>query len=65
MMHSRTNHIAIKYHFLREKVEGQEVKMNYVPTTEQVADIFTKPLLVSTFEYLQHKLEVVSSTLYT
>lgn len=51
-MHSRTKHISIKYHFLKEKVEGWEVRMDYVPTGEQVADIFTKPLLVSTFEYL-------------
>lgn len=63
VMHSRTKHIAIKYHFLKEKVEGQEVRMEYVPTEEQVADIFTKPLPISTFEYLRHKLGVVSSTL--
>lgn len=49
VMHSRTKNISIKYHFLREKVEGMEVKVEYVATSEQVVDIFTKPLLVSTF----------------
>lgn len=34
VMHSRTKHISIKYHFLREKFEGQEVKKDYVPTRE-------------------------------
>lgn len=33
VMHSRTKHIEIKYHFLREKVAGKEVKIEYVPTS--------------------------------
>lgn len=60
VMHLRTKHIAIKYHFLKEKFEVQEVMMGYVATSEQVAYIFTKPLPMSTFEYLRHKLGVVS-----
>jgi len=39
-------------------VEG-EVKLDFVPTTEQVADIFTKPLPKEVFEYLHKKLGVV------
>ena len=58
VMHSRTKHIAICYHFLKEQVAQQEVKLEYVPTSEQVADIFTKPLLKETFEYLRTKLGV-------
>jgi len=53
VMHSRTKHIAIQYHFLKEKVAEGEVKLEFVPTTEQVADIFTKPLPKEVFEYLQ------------
>eukprot|EP00253_Pinus_taeda_P008410 PITA_08410 len=52
-MHSKTNHIPIKYHFLREQVLEQKVKLEYVPSEEQVADIFTKPLPRETFEYLR------------
>ena len=44
IMHSRTKHIAIRYHFLKEKVAKGEVKLEFVPTSEQVVDIFTKPL---------------------
>ena len=58
VMHSCTKHIAIGYHFLKEQVAQQEVKLEYVPTSEQVADIFTKPLLKETFEYLRTKLGV-------
>ena len=43
VMHSKTKHIPIKYHFLREKVLEKKVKLEYVPSKEQVADIFTKP----------------------
>lgn len=42
--HSKTKHIPIKYHFLREQVANQIVKLEYVTTKEQVVDIFIKPL---------------------
>eukprot|EP00253_Pinus_taeda_P030025 PITA_30025 len=42
VMHSKTKHIPIKYHFLREQVIEQKVKLEYVPSKEQVADILTK-----------------------
>eukprot|EP00253_Pinus_taeda_P013917 PITA_13917 len=59
VMHSKTKHIPIKYHFLREQVLEQKVKLEYVPSKEQVADILTKPLPREAFEYLRHKLGVV------
>eukprot|EP00253_Pinus_taeda_P034211 PITA_34211 len=62
VMHSNTKHIPIKYHFLREQVLEQKVKLEYVPSKEHVADIFTKPLPRKTFEYLRHKLGVVDAS---
>eukprot|EP00253_Pinus_taeda_P022987 PITA_22987 len=59
VMHSKTKHIPIKYHFLREQVLEQKVKLEYVPSKEQGVDIFTKPLPRETFEYLRQKLGVV------
>ena len=61
VMHSKTKHIPIKYHFLREQVLEQKVKLEYVPSKEQVVDIFTKPLPRVVFEYLRQKLGVVSA----
>jgi hypothetical protein len=42
--HQRTKHIDIRYHFVRERVESNEVKLVYVPTEDQLADLLTKPL---------------------
>ena len=61
-MHAKTKHIAIKYHYVRELVEDKEVKMEYINTKEQIADIFTKPLPKDAFEYLRGKLGVLPLT---
>jgi hypothetical protein len=61
VFHSKTKHIPIKYHFLREYVTNQTVQVHYIPNTEQIADIFTKPLAKTPFEYLRQKLGVISS----
>ena len=59
VLHSKTKHIPIKYHFLREQVAQKIVKLEYVPTKEQIADIFTKALAREPFEYLRDRLGVV------
>ena len=60
VLHSKKKHIPINYHFLREQVTNQVVKVHYLPTTEQIADILTKPLAKTPFEYLRQKLGVIS-----
>lgn len=57
VMHSRTKHITIQYHFLKEKVVEGEVKLEFVPTSKKVVDIFTKPLPKEVFEYLRRNWE--------
>eukprot|EP00253_Pinus_taeda_P018909 PITA_18909 len=57
VMHSKTKHIPIKYHFLRNTVGQQSNWSCY--SKEQVADILTQPLPRETFEYLRQKLGVV------
>ena len=59
MMHQKTKHIAIKYHYLRELVQEKEVRMEYVNTKEQLADIFTKALSKEAHEYLRGRLGVI------
>ena len=52
IQHSRTKHIDIKYHFIREHVMNGTVELYFVPSEKQLADIFTKPLDESTFSRL-------------
>jgi hypothetical protein len=61
VMHSKMKHIPIKYHFLREQVAEKNIRVEYVGTKEQVADIFTKPLPRESFEYLRQRLGVIST----
>jgi hypothetical protein len=48
----KMNNITIKYHFLKEQVTNIVVQLNYIPSTEQIEDIFMKPLAKTPFEYL-------------
>ena len=45
VQHSLTKHISIRYHFIREYVIEGTIKLHFVPTDQQLADIFTKPLI--------------------
>ncbi|KAL8108755.1 hypothetical protein AgCh_025007 [Apium graveolens] len=49
VQHPRTKHIDIKYHFIREHVMNGTVELYFVPSEQQLVDIFTKPLDESTF----------------
>jgi hypothetical protein len=42
--HQRSKHIDIKYHFIRQQVEDGSVDLQYVPSIDNIADLFTKPL---------------------
>ncbi|KAF8084680.1 hypothetical protein N665_0707s0013 [Sinapis alba] len=49
VQHSRTKHVDIRHHFVRELVEMKIVILEHVPKKKQLADLFTKPLDYSTF----------------
>jgi hypothetical protein len=53
--------IDIRYHLIREHVMNGTVELLFVPTEEQIADIFTKALDVSTFTRLVGKLGMLNS----
>jgi hypothetical protein len=49
----RTKHVDVKYHFVTETVERGSIKLVWVPTTQQQADIFTKALAAPVFQLLR------------
>jgi hypothetical protein len=49
----------VRYHFLRENVEKGKIALIHVPTHDQLADIFTKPLDQATFTRLRGSLVFV------
>lgn len=51
----RTKHIAVKYHFIREKYQEGITDLEYVGTKEQLADLLTKPLPGPQFEEMTRK----------
>ncbi|GKV18362.1 hypothetical protein SLEP1_g28758 [Rubroshorea leprosula] len=53
MFHDRSKHIDTRYHFIRECVERKDVKLAYVKTNDQIADIFTKALKFEDFARLR------------
>ncbi|GKC29914.1 hypothetical protein Tco_1037208 [Tanacetum coccineum] len=59
VQHSRTKHINIRYHFIKEHVERGTVELYFVGIEFQLADLFTKALPKERFEYLVHQIEFI------
>nr|GEU36958.1 retrovirus-related Pol polyprotein from transposon TNT 1-94 [Tanacetum cinerariifolium] len=56
VQYSRTKHIDVRYHFIKEKVENGIVKLFFVGTEYQLADLITKALPEERFKYLVRRL---------
>ncbi|GKA22620.1 retrovirus-related pol polyprotein from transposon TNT 1-94, partial [Tanacetum coccineum] len=52
VLHSRTKHIDIRYHFIRDHILKGDIELYFIPTQYQLADIFTKPLDEQPFKRL-------------
>ena len=58
MFHDRSKHIDIWYHHIRDCVQRKIMLLQYIPTEDQDADILTKALTRSKFEYHRGRIEV-------
>ena len=58
VFHRRSKHIAKRFHFIREKVEQNEIDVEHVPGTEQKADILTKALARIKFKEMRDMIQV-------
>jgi hypothetical protein len=61
VQHSRTKHIDIRHHFLRDHEAKRDIKINHVSTENQLVNIFTKPLDEIRFCTLESELNILDS----
>ncbi|KAI3718436.1 hypothetical protein L6452_19307 [Arctium lappa] len=60
VLHSKTKHIEIRYHFIRDHVMNGDIELHFIPTDFQLADIFTKPLDETRFNFLISELGMLN-----
>ncbi|KAI3669642.1 hypothetical protein L6452_40952 [Arctium lappa] len=60
VLHSKTKHIDIRYHFIRDHVMNGDIELHFIPTDFQLADIFTKPLDETRFNFLISELGMLN-----
>ncbi|GJZ38798.1 hypothetical protein Tco_0585361 [Tanacetum coccineum] len=60
ILHSRTKHIDIRYHFIRDHILKGDIKLHFIRTEYQLVDIFTKPLDEPTFTILKAELGMLN-----
>ncbi|GJV88002.1 hypothetical protein Tco_1531940 [Tanacetum coccineum] len=58
VQHSRTKHIDVRYHFIKEQVEKSIVELFFVGTEYQLTDLFTKALSQDRFQYLVRRINM-------
>jgi hypothetical protein len=57
--HTRTKHIDVHFHFVRQTITQGHIKIQYCPTAEMITDIFTKSLSHVKFQYFRDLLNVI------
>ncbi|GJY98994.1 retrovirus-related pol polyprotein from transposon TNT 1-94 [Tanacetum coccineum] len=60
VLHSRTKHIDIRYHFIRDHILKGDIELHFILAHYQLADIFTKPLDEPTFTRLKAELGMLN-----
>jgi len=61
IQHFRSKHIEIKHHFIRDHVQKKDITLSFVDTKNQLADIFTKPLVEDRFNFIKEKLLIIKN----
>jgi hypothetical protein len=60
VFHARTKDVAIDFHFVWELIASKFLEIHFVPSSDQIADVLTKPLVSKRFQLLCFKLNVCS-----
>ena len=56
--HARNKHIVLRYHFIREKIADGYIELEYIQTSRQMADDFTKALPKDAFYTFRDALDL-------
>jgi hypothetical protein len=59
LFHDKSKYIEIRYYYIRDMAQRGAVRLQFMTIEDQVADVFTKPLSRTKFEYFRDKLGVV------
>ena len=62
IQHSRSKHIDIRHHFLRDHVQKGDVVLEFIDTTNQLADIFIKPLNKERMNFIKSELGMLDGS---
>ena len=62
IQHSRTKHIDIRHHFLRDHVKNGNISLEFFDLNNQLADIFTKPLNEKKLKFIKHDLSMIDGS---
>ena len=62
VQHSRTKHIDVRHHFLRNHEAKGDILLTDVRSEDNLADIFTKPLEEDTFSFLRNELNIIDAS---
>jgi len=63
IFHARTKHVEIDFHFVWELVAAKSLEILFIPSSDQLEDVLTKPLVSNRFHLLSSKLNVCSPPL--
>ena len=62
VQHSRTKHIEIRHHFIRDHVSNGDCEIHFISSEHQLADFFTKPLAKDRFNWLRTQLGILDAS---